>query len=257
MSIVHAAQAGQGGLVTIACINKATSDLGVSFDKLTDVLQKCYDEFFTPIWGYPVKLYNTTAPKPSDWQFVYFDDADTANALGYHDLTKDGQPISKIFVKTTLAANERVSVTAAHELFEMVIDPIANLWAEAADGTEYAYEMSDPVEEDTFLVDGIAMSNFVHPSWFEPFKHPSGTKYDHLGLLKAPFSMTKGGYVIIKKNGKVTQKYGSKAKEIRFKKEDRLGHRSEYRKPLGKGLRILTPTKRRKSQTIEMTMGTR
>ena len=139
----------------------------------------------------------------------------------------------------------------------MAIDPIANLWAEASDGTEYAYEMSDPVEEDTFLVDGIQMSNFVHPSWFEPFKHPSGTKYDHLGLLKAPFSMTKGGYVIIKKNGKVTQKYGSKAKEIRFKKEDRLGHRSEYRKPLGKGLRILTPTKRRKSQTIEMTMGTR
>jgi hypothetical protein len=54
-----------------------------------------------------------------------------------------------------------VSVTACHELFEMVIDPLANLWAEAPDGTEYAYEMSDPVEEDTFLVDGIQMSNFV------------------------------------------------------------------------------------------------
>jgi hypothetical protein len=57
--------------------------------------------------------------------------------------------------------------------------------------------MSDPVEEDTFPVDGILMSNFVHPSWFEPFKHPSGTKFDHLGLLTKPFSMTKGGYMII------------------------------------------------------------
>jgi hypothetical protein len=74
---------------------------------------------------------------------VYFDDADTAGALGYHDLTKDGQPVSKIFVKTTLQDNQLMSVTAAHELFEMVIDPIANLWSEAADGTEYAYEMSD------------------------------------------------------------------------------------------------------------------
>jgi hypothetical protein len=45
------------------------------------------------------------------------------------------------------------------------------------------------------------MSNFVHPSWFEPFKHPPGTKYDHLGLLKKPFSMTKGGYMIVKKKG--------------------------------------------------------
>jgi hypothetical protein len=31
-----------------------------------------------------------------------------------------------------------VTVTAYHELFEMAIDPIANLWAQAADGTEFA-----------------------------------------------------------------------------------------------------------------------
>jgi hypothetical protein len=129
-----------------------------------------------------------------------------------------------------------VTVTACHELFEMAIDPIANLWAQAADGTEFAYEMSDTVEEDTFLVDGIEMSNFVHPAWFEPFKHPPHTKFDHLGKLTKPFSMTKGGYVIVKKGGKVTQKFGSKAKEKRFAKEDRRGHRSEYRKR--NGLRI-------------------
>jgi hypothetical protein len=246
MSIVHGAQAGQGGLVTIACINKATVDLGVGFDKLTVALQKCYDEYFVPVWGYPVKLYNTTSPKPSDWQFVYFDDADTANALGYHDLTKDGQPISKIFVKTTLAADELVSVTACHELFEMVIDPIANLWSEAKDGSEYAYEMCDPVEEDTFLVDGIAMSNFVHPAWFEPFKHPPRTKFDHLGLLKQPFSMTKGGYVIRKIKGRVTEQFGSKAKEKRFAQEDRRLHRSEYRKPNGPLMQRKTRSSRRK-----------
>ncbi|MDQ6870043.1 MAG: hypothetical protein M3178_17450 [Pseudomonadota bacterium] len=240
MNVIRAAQAGQGGSVSIACINKATVDLGVPFDKLTATLQKCFDEHFLPVWGYPVKLYNTDAPKPSDWQFVYFDDADTAGALGYHELTHDGQPISKVFVRTTLAVNELVSVTACHELFEMVIDPLATLWAEATDGTEYAYEMSDPVEQDTFLVDGIEMSNFVHPSWFEPFNHPPGTKFDHLGLLKKPFSMTKGGYVIVKNKGKVTQEYGSKAKEKRFAKEDRRDHRSEYRKAKG----LLTEPKR-------------
>jgi hypothetical protein len=243
MKTILGAQAGQGGPVTVACINKATVDLGVPFDKLTAALQKCYDEEFVPIWGYPLKLYITDVAKPSDWQFIYFDDADTAGALGYHDLTQKGQPISKIFVKTTLADKQLVSVTACHELFEMAIDPIANLWAEASDGTEYAYEMSDPVEEDTFPVNGIQMSNFVHPSWFEPFKHPPGTKYDHLGRLTKPFSMTKGGYVIIKKNGKVTQQYGSKAKAKRFKKEDRTGHRSEFRKPEGNGLMIPLPTK--------------
>jgi hypothetical protein len=77
------------------------------------------------------------------------------------------------------------------------------------------------------------MSNFVHPSWFEPFDHPPGTKFDHLGLLKKPFTMTKGGYMIIKKKGKVSQVFASKAKERRFAKENRLEHRSEYRKPRG------------------------
>jgi hypothetical protein len=231
MNVIHAAQAAQGGPVSIACINMATVDLGVPFDKLTAALQKCFDQHFLPIWGYPVTLYNTKVARPTDWQLVYFDNADTAGALGYHDLTKDGQPVSKIFVKTTLADKELVSVTACHELFEMTIDPIANLWAEAADGTEYAYEMSDPVEEDTFLVDGIQMSNFVHPAWFEPFKHPPGTKYDHLGLLTAPFTKRKTGYVIVKKKGKVTEAFGSAAKAKRFAKEDRKGHRSEYRKP--------------------------
>jgi hypothetical protein len=238
MKTVLAAQAGQGGAVSIACINKAKTSLGVPMAKLTAALQTCFDQHFLPVWGYPVTLYNTQKAKPSDWQFIYFDDADQAGALGYHDLTKDGQPVSKIFVKTTIKDGGAVSVTACHELFEMVIDPIANLWAEAADGTEYAYEMCDAVEEDTFLVDGVAMSNFLHPSWFEPFKHPAGTKFDHLGRLTAPFTMTKGGYVIQKKAGKVTEHFGSAAKAKRFAKENRVGHRSEYRKPPG-GLRIV------------------
>ena len=236
MNVVHTVRAPSSKPVSIACINKATVDLGVQFDKLTAALQKCFDQHFLPIWGYPVKLYNTTVANPTDWLFVYCDNADTAGALGYHDLTKDGQPVSKVFVKTTQAEGQLVSVTACHELFEMAIDPIANLWAAEKNNTEYAYEMSDPVEEDIFDHDGIQMSNFVYPSWFEPFKHPPETKYDHLGLLTKPFSMTKGGYMTIKKGKKVKEVFGSKAKEKRFAKENRRGHRSEYRK--AHGLRI-------------------
>jgi hypothetical protein len=233
-----------GAPVRIACINKAKTDLGVSLSKLTAVLQKCYDTCFLPVWGYPVKLYNTTKPKRSDWQFIYFDDAKEAGIEGYHDLTRHGQPISYVYVKTSLDDDVPVSVTASHELFEMVIDPIANLWAQATNRTFYAYEMCDAVEEDTFMVDGLQMSNFLHPSWFEPFKHPPHTKFDHLGLLKKPFTMTKNGYVIIKRDGRVKEKFGSRAKQKRFAKENRQGHRSEYRKPPDQGLRIPKSAKR-------------
>ena len=229
----RAAQAMRVNAVRIACINRAKTSLGVPFPLLTKALQKCYDECFLPVWGYPVKLYNTTKPKRTDWLFIYFDDADEASAEGYHDLTHRGQPVSKVFVRASQADNVPVSVTASHELFEMVIDPIANLWAQATKRTLYAYEMCDPVEEDTFMVDGIEMSNFVYPSWFEPFRHPPKTKFDYLGKLKKPFSKTKGGYVIIKQNGRVKEEFGSPAKAKRFAKEDRRGHRSEFRKPRG------------------------
>jgi hypothetical protein len=242
MKNVLAAQAGQGGAVRIACMDMTKkSKIGMPLETLTAALQNCYDQFFLPIWGYPVTLYVTDKAKQSDWQFVYFDTADQAGALGYHDLTKGGQPVSKVFVKTTLDAGESVSVTACHELFEMTIDPIANLWAEGPDGTEHAYEMCDAVEEDTFVVDGIKMSNFLHPAWFEPFQHRPGTRFDHLGLLTAPFQLRKNGYEIVKKNGKVIEDFGSPAKARRFALENREGHRSEYRKPLTAGKRIPEP----------------
>src|SRR5260370_40492599 len=96
-NVTRGAQAGQGGFVNIACVNKATVDLGVPFDKLTATLQKCFDKHFLPVWGYPVKLYNTDAPKPSDWQFIYFDNADTAGPPGFPELTYKRRPMSNDF----------------------------------------------------------------------------------------------------------------------------------------------------------------
>jgi hypothetical protein len=216
--------------VRIACINLATEDLGVPFDKLTAALQKFYDTCFLPSWGYPVQLYTPAKPDPGDWLFFYVDDADQADALGYHDLTKDGQPFTKVFVKTAKKQGELVSVTACHELCEMVLDPLVNIWADAPDGTQWAYEACDAVEEDTFLVAGVPMSNFVTPAYFEPFNHPPGTKFDYLGKLNKPFSMSKGGYSVIRtKRGVTKEIYGSKGKMARFKKEDRRMHRNEDR----------------------------
>jgi hypothetical protein len=95
-------------------------------------LQRFLDECFVPIWGTPAKLVKATKPSSGAWTIVFLDDADTEEALGYHDLTKDGLPLSKVFVKTTLEAGDKVSVTACHELAEMMVDPAINLWV---DGT--------------------------------------------------------------------------------------------------------------------------
>src|SRR5712664_4039640 len=101
----------QGVTPTIAVINKATVSLGVDFTSLVTALQKYVDTCLTPVWGTPAYLTIAKDFVPGAWALVFLDTADVAGALGYHDLTPDGFPLSKVFVKTTLGYGEKVSVT--------------------------------------------------------------------------------------------------------------------------------------------------
>jgi hypothetical protein len=219
----------QGKFPTIVLVNKATVPLGVDFLKMASALQVFLDTKFVPIWGYPAKLVTGTKTPKGQWSMIFLDDADQANTLGYHDLTLLGQPISKVFVKDTLANGQRVSVTACHELCEMLIDPGAQLWAQAGNDVLYAYEMCDACESEEFLIEKIAMSDFVFPSFFESWHIPGSVQFDFLKKINQPFQTLKNGYQIIMSAGKVQYVYGSAAKKIGLQREDRRLHRSGYR----------------------------
>ena len=221
----------QGETPTIACFNNATVGLGVNLNALIKAMQVYVDTFVAPVWGTSAKLVQSQDFIPGAWAMVFLDNADQANALAYHDLTPDGLPQSKVFVKTTLAANELVSVSASHELVEMLVDPAINLMTTGPDRkTTYAYESADPVEALSFKVSGIPMSNFVHPAYFEDFHKPGSVLFDHMGVVEKPFEILAGGYQITFRNGKWSQIFGSNEKQLAFSKEDRRGHRSEQRK---------------------------
>jgi hypothetical protein len=224
----------QGQVPTIACFNQATVPLGVDLAKLIAALQVYVDKYVVPVWATPCKLVKSNDFVPGAWAIVFLDDADQPGALAYHDLTPDGWPLSKVFVRTTLANGDTVSGSTSHELVEMLVDPAVNMLATGPDPKlAYCYESADPVEETNFDVDGFPMSNFVYPSYFEVFRKPNSTQFDQLGKVTKPFQILSGGYQILFKNGKFTNVYGSAAKEKRFQKEDRRGHRSHSRgKPL-------------------------
>lgn len=238
----------QGTIPTIACFNKATVDLGVDFDALIDAMQAYVDNFVAPVWGTPAKLVKTTGFQKGAWAIVFLDDADQPGALAYHDLTPDGLPESKVFVKTTLDNGDLVSVSASHELVEMLVDPAINLMTTGPNPkTIYAYESADPVEALSFDVDGIQMSDFIYPSYFEAFHKPGSVQFDQMNKVKKPFQILAGGYQIIFKNGKWSQVFGSAAKKKAFAKEDRRGHRSQER-----SARKLRPAELAKIKRIEL-----
>ncbi len=216
---------------TIACFSKAETPLGVDLDRLIGVLQRYVDELVAPVWGTPCRLVRSADFMAGTWAVGFFDDCDDSSVNGYHELTPDGLPFSKVFVRSLVAAGEPVSITASHELAEMLVDPAINLFSSGPRRrVVYAYEVADPVESDTFELDGLPMSDFVYPAYFETFHQPGSAKFDHLDLLTEAFELRPGGYQILLAKGRWTQEFGSPKKASAFAEEDRRHHRSEYRR---------------------------
>ena len=222
----------RGQLPTIACFNRASVPLGLDLDALLEALQRFVDECVAPVWGTPARLVKSSGFVRRAWALVFLDDADAPGALAYHELTPDGFPVSKVFVKTILGARDSLSVSTSHELVEMLVDPAINLYSTGPDARAlYAYESADPVEETWFPLGGFDMTNFVFPSYFEVFRKRGSTQFDYMKKVKKPFELLRGGYQIIFKNGRSSEIFGSPAKKARFAKEDRRYHRSAYRRP--------------------------
>lgn len=240
----------QGVIPTIACINKATVDLGADFDSLISALQRYVDEHLAPVWGTPAKLVKTTKPRGNAWTLLF---VDTANALrkiradlekifgknivneieAYHLV--NGRPVALVFVKNVLAdrtvprIRDKISLAASHELAEMLVDPGNNLWSEDGNGRLYAYEVCDAVEAKYFRVNGLAMTDFLYPAYFERFHKPNSAPFDHLKKVKHPFHILKDGYAPVRKAGKLTLLSAPK-KRRELRKENRDLHRSEFRR---------------------------
>jgi hypothetical protein len=186
--------------VNIAIVVEAKTPLGVDVHALADNLYWQVRNDFAPARGRSVGKIIVAGSVPAGWWgLIFLDDSDQADALGYHDLTDAGLPQGKVFVRTAVQAGVEPSVTASHELLEMLADPSCALLALAPDndprGIAYALEVCDPVEDSTYMKGHVKVSNFVYPAYFEASRAPGSARFDHLGTLNAPFSVTSGGYV--------------------------------------------------------------
>jgi len=188
----------------ISVINESTVLTDAEVTPVVIALQQQVTNDFRPIWGIDaeLKLIPQGTPAPAGtWWLVILDDSDQAGALGYHDLTPDGLPMGKIFAASDLKAGDSWSVTASHELLEMLADPNINLtvFVQNANttGTLYAYEVCDACEDDGFgyTINNVLVSDFVYPAWFENFREEGSTQFDRQNQIKDPLQLLTGGYI--------------------------------------------------------------
>lgn len=190
--------------IRISVINASTVISDDEARPVVQALQKQVTNDFRAAWGVDAELTfvpTGNEPRPKTWWLSILDDSDQAGALGYHDLTPDGLPIGKVFAATDLKYGDIWSVTASHELLEMLGDPNINLTVlvQSSDtaGTLYAYEVSDACEADDYgyMVGDIKVSDFVFPAWFENFRTTDSTQFDQGQYIHNPLELLPGGYI--------------------------------------------------------------
>jgi hypothetical protein len=185
-------------MIQISVINESTVLSDAQVQGMIGAFETQWNRDLAPVWGLDQAQFtwtaNTQAPPAASWWVVFLDDSDQADALAYHDVTESGLPLAKIFAQTILADNGSISVGATHEICEMAVDPTINLAAQDTNGTFWAYEVCDPVEDPQYAYDinGVLVTDFVTPAWFG-FKNATGP-LDVQQHVTAPFQVLTGGY---------------------------------------------------------------
>jgi len=188
----------------ISVINESTVLTDAEVTPVVIALQQQVTNDFRPIWGIDAELKmipQGAQPLAGTWWLVMLDDSDQAGALGYHDLTPDGLPIGKVFAASDLKAGTSWSVTASHELLEMLADPNINLSVLVQNantsGTLFAYEVCDACEDDSlgYQINNVLVSDFVYPAWFENFRAQGSTQFDRMNKMQNPLELLAGGYI--------------------------------------------------------------
>jgi len=229
--------------VKVALINQSTVVSDVDVKEAMDALQIQVSRDFAPAWGIDAELKfvgKGQVPPAGYWWLVVLDNSDQAGALGYHDLTNEGLPLGKAFAATDIQYGLKWTVTASHELLEMLGDPYINLAATVEPGrnnsimTLYAYEVCDACEADTdgYQINGILLSDFVYPTWFESFWQGGSTQFDYLNKIKKPFELLSGGYISVYdvESGYGWQQMTAEKGPMRYAMRPHVGSRRERRR---------------------------
>lgn len=165
-------------------------------------LQKQVTRDFAPAWGQSATIAAfPPGPVPPGYWRIVVKKRNAGDDFGYHNQAHH-EPAAVVEHTSDWA------LTASHELLEMLADPwgsrliVADDPRGKKDRVRVLVEACDPCEEFHYNVDGIALSDFVLPSYYGPHRwrnegrSPAGASaYSFTGAVTKPLSLAKGGYL--------------------------------------------------------------
>lgn len=184
-------------MIRIALQNKSSRNIPyAALSQVAQALQTQIDRDFGPIWGIHAQI---TALQEGDtvpaliWLMTILDHSEAG--LGVH-LDKSHHPFAEI------EASDDWTITASHEMLEMLCDPLGHKFMQAPDITpnsdghlvNYLVEVGDPCEIYSYTINNVTVSDFVTPDYYNP--HADGSvSLDFLHRLSQPFEVPQGCYL--------------------------------------------------------------
>jgi hypothetical protein len=223
--------------------NKSTRVSDIDVEAMTAAVAKQVSEHFAPAWALPASpvSYISSKATPSDGALLtVVDDPDQPGVLGWHTEGEQGVIFGYVFAAPVLdnggevltGATYTVAATLSHEVLETIVDPHVNLWASGPDNWVISPEVCDPVENGSYEIAGVSVSNFVTPAWFDA-QAADGATFDYLRRVTKPFEMDKGGYYVHFSGGKPSQVFGDEVpgwrRQTKSNVKSRAGHLSTMR----------------------------
>jgi len=220
------------GSPTIAVVNHSHHVRDRDLKRVVRALQKQVDRDFFPLWGWRAKLVVARRVPKRAMSIILLNapGEDDEGADGYHFI--DGLPITYVFTCDEQGQPaDDYPATMSHEVLEMIADPGVNLFAQGYYITKSGrhmsafipYEVCDPVQENYYDIDGIRVSDFVVPEWFEMEREPNSMHFNFMRSISEPFQLAPGGYTDAVVGARIRTQWGE------FANRKRRRHRRKIR----------------------------
>src|SRR5262249_54431983 len=85
---------------TVTLVNHSHLVTQAQLNAYVSALQQQVSRDLQSTWGLTATLSIAVTPPSTSWVLGIFNNADQADALGYHDVTPKGLPLGKVFAQT-------------------------------------------------------------------------------------------------------------------------------------------------------------
>jgi hypothetical protein len=185
----------------VGVVNASTVVSDEQLARAVPALQRQLHDDFAPVWGVDADLQAVGKGQrpPADAWTLTIEDPPAGGAAGA-PAPRDragGIPAGRAFASPAAAGPGSWTVAASRQLLGLLVNPRVDLMVDVGEGPQrfVANDVTQPCGPASYDVDGVAVSDFVYPAWFDATRVPDGARIDHLGRMERPLQILPGGSV--------------------------------------------------------------